>query len=134
MNTTARVLINLVSYHKMKQDNYAIATGDRGAQGQRLKKKRAEQILEKKYYQTLDLIHAMRNDPKGGKTKTSISTKKTRVEYEDDPFDDSKAKTLGVGDIALDELEIGGKKNLVVNINQQEITESGDFLQAKFGV
>ena len=110
----------------MKQDNYAIATGDRGAQGQRLKKKRAEQILEKKYYQTLDLIHAMRNDSKGGKTKTSISTKKTRVEYEDDPFDDSKAKTLGVGEI--DELEIGGKKNLVVNINQQEITENSDFL------
>ena len=116
----------------MKQDNYAIATGDRGIPGQKLKKKRAEQLLEKKYYETLDLIQAMRNDPKGGKSRTSVSIKKKRVDYEDDPFDDdSKTKNFKVGD---NELEVGGKTNLVVNINKQEVTEGSDFLQAKFGV
>ena len=83
--------------------------------GLRMKKKRAEKVLEEKYYKTLDLINATRKGNKGDKNKTSVHIKKENIEFDDeDAFDEKKLK----GANAQFEISDGARKNMVVNINK----------------
>ena len=91
------------------------------------KKKAAEEILQQKYYQTLDLINAMRNPPKD-KRKITINSKNTTLMQEggllaeEDPFDRRNDDELAHGDI-----------NAQINVMKYEVNET-DFLKEKFGV